>query len=58
MLLKHSQAPPMTPIKMSVALFNGLSDKIEVIVDEDNKPWFKRVHVGSFLEINAIFGSR
>ena len=35
------------------ALFN-FEDQIEVIVDEGNKPWFKRAHVGKFLDIKHI----
>ena len=34
---------------------NGsFEDQIEVIVDEGNKPWFKRAHVGKFLDIKHI----
>ena len=37
---------------MSLELFNAVS--IEVLLDEQNQPWFKRAHVGKFLEIKHI----
>ena len=39
---------------MSVVLFEGLQDQIEVIIDVNDNPWFKRVHVGGFLDIVDI----
>ena len=37
---------------MSLALFNAVPvGAIEVLVDCDNQPWFKRAHVGKFLGI-------
>ena len=30
---------------MTLALFNSIED-IEVLINCDNKPWFKRAHVG------------
>ena len=40
--------------KISFVLFEGCKDQIEVIVDADGSPWFKRAHVGKFLEITNI----
>ena len=43
---------------MSVSLFNALSPRgsagapagaVEVLLDEENQPWFKRAHVGKYL---------
>ena len=38
---------------MTLALFNSIKD-IEVLIDCENKPWFKRAHVGAFLGIEDI----
>ena len=38
---------------MTLALFNSIED-IEVLIDCDNKPWFKRAHVGAFLGLEDI----
>ena len=38
---------------MTLALFNAIED-IEVLIDCDNKPWFKRAHVGAFLGLEDI----
>ena len=38
---------------MSLALFNSVCE-IEVIVDENGNPWFKRAHVGKFLNLEDI----
>ena len=51
---------------MSVSLFNAVSPRgsavspvgaIEVLLDEQNEPWFKRAHVGKFLDIKHIVTS-
>ena len=51
---------------MSVSLFNVLSPHssvgapegaIEVILDEQSQTWFKRSHVGKFLDIKHIVTS-
>ena len=34
---------------MSVVLFDGLQSQIEVIIDTERNPWFKRAHVGELL---------
>jgi hypothetical protein len=40
---------------MSLELFNITpAGSIEVLVDEQNQPWFKRAHVGKFLGIRHI----
>ena len=39
---------------MSFQLVSNLSNEIETIVDENGNPWFKRAHVGRFLEIKHI----
>ena len=39
--------------KMTLALFNAIED-IEVLIDCDNQPWFKRAHVGAFLGLEDI----
>ena len=37
---------------MSLALFNAIhAGVIEILYDEQNKPWFKQVHVGEFIGI-------
>ena len=33
---------------------NNISSKIEILYDDQNQPWFKRAHVGSYLEITHI----
>ena len=38
---------------MNLALINSIED-IEVLIDCDNKPWFKRAHVGAFLGLEDI----
>ena len=38
---------------MTLTLFNSIED-IEVLIDCDNKPWFKRAHVGAFLGLEDI----
>ena len=38
---------------MTLALFNTIED-IELLIDCDNKPWFKRAHVGAFLRLEDI----
>ena len=52
--------------EMSVSLFNAVSPRgsagapvgaIEVLLDEQNEPWFKRAHVGKFLDIKHIVTS-
>ena len=43
---------------MSVSLFNAVpAGAIEVLLDEENQPWFKRAHVGKFLELYDIESS-
>ena len=43
---------------MSVSLFNALpAGAVEVLLDEENQPWFKRAHVGKFLELYDIESS-
>ena len=43
---------------MSLALFNAVpAGAIEILYDEQNQPWFKRAHVGKFLEITHIHTS-
>ena len=37
---------------MSLSIFNSVP--IEVLCDEKNQPWFKRAHVGSYLELAHI----
>ena len=40
---------------MSLALFNAVpAGAIETLFDDQNQPWFKRAHVGKFLEITDI----
>ena len=39
---------------MSLSLLNSFSKDIEVIIDDENKQWFKRAHVGKYLEIKHI----
>ena len=40
---------------MSLALFNTVPvGAIEVLVDCDNQPWFKRAHVGQLLKLENI----
>ena len=36
-------------IRMSLHLVNGFSNKIEMILDENGRPWLKRAHLGKFL---------
>ena len=52
--------------KMSISLFNAVSPRgsagapagaIEALLDEENQPWFKRAHVGKFLELYDIESS-
>ena len=38
---------------MTLALFNAIED-VEVLIDCDNKPWFKRAHVEAFLGLEDI----
>ena len=38
---------------MTLALLNSIED-IAVLIDYDNKPWFKRAHVGAFLGLEDI----
>ena len=33
---------------------NNISSKIEILYDDQNQPWFKRAHVGKFLDIAHI----
>ena len=40
----------MTPL-------NNLSNKIEILYDDQNQPWFKRAHVGKFLDLSDIHKS-
>ena len=43
---------------MSVSLFNAVpAGAIEALLDEENQPWFKRAHVGKFLELYDIESS-
>ena len=43
---------------MSLALFNSVpAGAIETLFDDQNQPWFKRAHVGKFLEITDIKAS-
>ena len=42
---------------MSVVLFDGLQSQIEVIIDTERNPWFKRAHVGKFLGLQKILMS-
>ena len=42
---------------MSLSLLNSFSKDIEVIIDNENKPWFKRAHVGELLELPQIYKS-
>ena len=43
---------------MSLALFNTVPvGAIEVLFDCDNQPWFKRAHVGKFLDLPQIVNS-
>ena len=41
---------------MTLSLFNAIEDieDIEIFIDCDNKPWFKRAHVGAFLGLEDI----
>ena len=42
-------------VKMSLDLFNTVPvGAVEVLFDCDNQPWFKRAHVGKFLELEKI----
>ena len=34
---------------MSLSIFNASAAAIEVLLDEQNQPWFKRAHVGKYL---------
>ena len=44
--------------RMSVSLFNAVpAEAIEVLTDGENQPWFKRAHVGKFLELQKILMS-
>ena len=39
---------------MSLALFNAVpAGAIEILYDEQNQPWFKRAHVGKFLDLST-----
>ena len=41
-----------------LSLFNAVpAGAIEVILDKENHPWFKRAHVGKFLEVAYIHTS-
>ena len=40
--------------KMSLSLLNSFSKDIEVIIDDENKPWFKRAHVGKCLGLADV----
>ena len=43
---------------MSLALFSAVpTGAIETLFDDQNQPWFKRAHVGKFLEITDIKAS-
>ena len=43
---------------MSLALFNAVpTGSIEILYDEQNQPWFKRAHVGKFLDLSDIHKS-
>ena len=43
---------------MSLSIFNAVpAGAIEVLLDEENQPWFKRAHVGKFLELYDIESS-
>ena len=43
---------------MSLALFNAVPARaIEILYDEQNQPWFKRAHVGKFLDLSDIHKS-
>ena len=36
---------------------NNISSKIEILYDDQNQPWFKRAHVGTFLDLPQIYKS-
>ena len=41
-----------------IALFNAIpAGKIEILYDEQDQPWFKRAHVGKFLDLSDIHKS-
>ena len=51
---------------MSISIFNAVPAgsptgsaraAIEVLLDEQNQPWFKRAHIGKFLDIKHIVTS-
>ena len=43
---------------MPLALFNAVpAGAIEILYDEQNQPWFKRAHVGKFLDLSDIHKS-
>ena len=45
----------LTLKKMSLELFNIVpTGAIEVLIDEQKQPWFKRAHVGKFLGMKHI----
>jgi len=41
---------------MDLELFKAVPN-VEVIIDENNEPWFKRAHVGEFLNLSNIHKS-